>query len=219
MMVKRAHDFAIGSEKALVSLCSDDLVSAKGALNLSSQQLPENASRESIGRAYHATETFAQGLGFAKSQLRLTTKGSDLLSNSERGRGADDSSPAAGSFSMGSHSTYGLSVVLQQVDIWLGCAELLQSLLGSGIATSLDDIADQESSGCLCDRLIIDDHTTGRIHLSEQRGSMLEYLNHVIPPGILDLVADKERFRMRAMMEEIRLLRMTMFRRQPCSRF
>ncbi|GFZ00529.1 hypothetical protein Acr_14g0001640 [Actinidia rufa] len=98
---------------ALVSLCSDELVSAKGALNLSSQQLLENASRESIGRAYHATETFAQGLGFAKSQLRLTT---------------------------------------EQVDIWLGCAELLQSLLGSGIATSLDDITDQESSGCLCDR-------------------------------------------------------------------
>ncbi|KAI3664842.1 hypothetical protein L6452_43451 [Arctium lappa] len=37
---------------------------------LSSQQLPENASMEIIGRAYHATETFVQGILYAKSQLR-----------------------------------------------------------------------------------------------------------------------------------------------------
>ena len=44
-------------------------MSAKGALDLcvnqmkivlSSQQLPENATMETIGRAYHATETFVQ---------------------------------------------------------------------------------------------------------------------------------------------------------------
>ena len=44
-------------------------MSAKGALDLcvnqmknvlSSQQLPENASVETVGRAYHATETFVQ---------------------------------------------------------------------------------------------------------------------------------------------------------------
>lgn len=55
--------------QALVSLCSDDSVSAKSALDLcvkqmknvlSSQQLPENASMEIIGRAYHATETLVQ---------------------------------------------------------------------------------------------------------------------------------------------------------------
>ncbi|GFZ00530.1 hypothetical protein Acr_14g0001650 [Actinidia rufa] len=102
-------------------MCSDELVSAQEALNLSSQQLPENASRETIGRAYHAIETFVQckasrvvcaGTGFVKSQLSPTAEGSDLLSNSGRVRGADDSSPDAGSFSMGSQSTYGLSLVL-----------------------------------------------------------------------------------------------------------
>lgn len=55
--------------KALLSLCSDESASGKGALDLcvnqmknvlSSQQLPENASMETIGRAYHATETFVQ---------------------------------------------------------------------------------------------------------------------------------------------------------------
>lgn len=55
--------------QALLSLCSDELTSGKGALSLcinqmrnvlSSQQLPENASMETIGRAYHATETFVQ---------------------------------------------------------------------------------------------------------------------------------------------------------------
>ena len=55
---------------------------------------------------------FAQGLIFAKSQLRQTAEGSSLLSNSKRGRGADDSSPDAGSFSMGSQWTDELSVVL-----------------------------------------------------------------------------------------------------------
>ena len=101
----------------------------------------------------------AHGLVFVKSQLRQIAAGSDLSNNSERGRDADDSSPDAGSFSMGSQSAHELSVVLSQVDIWLGCAELLQSLLGSGIGTSPDDIVDQESSGCLCDRLIINAHT------------------------------------------------------------
>lgn len=59
----------IFSLQALLSLCSDESVSAKIALDLcinqmrnvlSSQQLPDNASMETIGRAYHATETFVQ---------------------------------------------------------------------------------------------------------------------------------------------------------------
>ncbi|KAL0330308.1 UNVERIFIED_CONTAM: hypothetical protein Sradi_5017500 [Sesamum radiatum] len=137
--------------------------SGKGALDLcinqmknvlSSQQLPENASMETIGRAYHATETFVQGLLFAKSQLRKLSGASDLSSNSEKGRDADDASSDAGSSSVGSQSTDELSEALSQVDIWLGRAELLQSLLGSGIAASLDDIADKESSERLRDRLI-----------------------------------------------------------------
>ncbi|GER40378.1 zinc finger protein, partial [Striga asiatica] len=142
---------------------TDESASGKGALDLcinqmknvlSSQQLPENASMEIIGRAYHATETFVQGLLFAKSQLRKLSGVSDLSSNSEKGREADDASSDAGSSSMGSQSTDELSEALSQVDMWLGRAELLQSLLGSGIAASLDDIADKESSEHLRDRLI-----------------------------------------------------------------
>ncbi|XP_051127624.1 uncharacterized protein LOC127249073 isoform X2 [Andrographis paniculata] len=149
--------------KALLSLCSDDSASGKGALDLcvnqmrhvlSSQQLPENASMETIGRAYHATETFVQGLLFAKSQLRKVSGAIDLSSNSDKGRDADDSSSDAGNSSLGNQSTDELSEALSQVDIWLGRAELLQSLLGSGIAASLDDIADKESSEHLRDRLI-----------------------------------------------------------------
>lgn len=148
--------------KALLSLCSDESASGEGALELctnqmknllSSKQLPENASVQIIGRAYHATETFVQGLQFAKSQLRKFMDGSDLSSNSERGKDTDETSSSAGSSSIGSQSTD----VLTQVDIWLGRAELLQSLLGSGIAASLDDIADKESSARLRDRLIRDE--------------------------------------------------------------
>ncbi|RVW53978.1 hypothetical protein CK203_072977 [Vitis vinifera] len=151
---------------ALLSLCSDELVSAKGALDLcvnqmknvlSCHQLPENATVETVGRAYHATETFVQGLFFARSLLRKLAGGSDLSSNPERSRDADDTSSDAGSSSMGSQSTDELSEVLSQAEIWLGRAELLQSLLGSGIAASLNDIADKESSARLRDRLIVDE--------------------------------------------------------------
>ncbi|XP_027180766.1 uncharacterized protein LOC113779395 [Coffea eugenioides] len=152
--------------KALLSLCSDESVAGKGALDLcinqmrnvlSSHQLPENASMETIGRAYHATETFVQGLLFAKSQLRKLSGGVDLSSNSERVKDTDDASSDAGSSSVGSQSTDELSEVLMQVETWLGRAELLQSLLGSGIAASLDDIADKESSSRLRDRLITEE--------------------------------------------------------------
>ncbi|XP_062164447.1 uncharacterized protein LOC133871099 isoform X3 [Alnus glutinosa] len=152
--------------KALLSLCSDELVSAKSALDLcinqmknvlSSQQLPENASMETIGRAYHAMETIVQGLLYCRSIMRKLTGVSDISSNSERNRDADDASSDAGSSSVGSQSTDELSELLTQADIWLGRAELLQSLLGSGIAASLDDIADKESSARLRDRLIVDE--------------------------------------------------------------
>ncbi|KAI3855038.1 hypothetical protein MKX03_018432 [Papaver bracteatum] len=150
--------------KALLSLCSDETVSAKGALDLcvtqmksvlNSQQLPLDATTEIIGRAYHATETFVQALLYAKSQFRKLAGSSDLSSTySERNRDNDDTSSDAGSSSVGSSSTDELSELLSQVDIWLGRAELLQSLLGSGIIVSLDDIADKESSARLRDRLI-----------------------------------------------------------------
>lgn len=89
--------------------------------------------------------------------LRKLTGVSDVSSNPERSRDADDASSDAGSSSVGSQSTDELSEFVTQADVWLGRAELLQSLLGSGIAASLDDIADKESSAHLCDRLIVDE--------------------------------------------------------------
>ncbi|KMT16908.1 hypothetical protein BVRB_2g043800 [Beta vulgaris subsp. vulgaris] len=159
--------------KALLSLCSDESVSAKGAIDLcvkqmkcilSSQQLPENASVEIIGRAYHATETFVEGLLYARSLLKKLVGGSDLPGSIERSKDADDGSSEAGSSGVGNQITNELSELLSEADFWLRRAELLQSLLGSGISVSLDDIADQESSACLRDRLI-----------SEERYSMAVY--------------------------------------------
>uniref|UniRef100_A0A1D1Z361 Zinc finger FYVE domain-containing protein 26 n=1 Tax=Anthurium amnicola TaxID=1678845 RepID=A0A1D1Z361_9ARAE len=152
--------------RELLSLCSDESISAKGALELCvsqmknvlySQQLPLHASMETIGRAYHATETFVQALIYAKNQLRKLAGGSDLSSNSERSRDTDDASAETGSSSVGSQYPDELSELIAQADFWLGRAELLQSLLGSGIIASFDDIADNESSVHLRDRLIEDE--------------------------------------------------------------
>ncbi|XP_031125569.1 uncharacterized protein LOC116027922 [Ipomoea triloba] len=163
--------------KALLSLCSEESASAKGALDLcvnqmknvlTSKQVPENASMETIGHAYHATETFVQGLFFAKSLLRKLAGGSDMSINSERNRDTDDASSGAGSSSVGSQSTDELSEALSQVEAWLGRAELLQSLLGSGIAVSLDDIADKESSERLRNRLILDEKYSMAVYAAKK---------------------------------------------------
>ncbi|CAI0408532.1 unnamed protein product [Linum tenue] len=145
--------------KALLSLCSDEPVSAKNAVDLcihqmknvlNSQQIPENASMDVVGRAHHATKAFVQGLLYAKSLLKKPMGGNDASKD------ADDALSDAGS-SSASQPTDEISQILAQADIWLGRAELLQSLLGLGIAVSLDDIADQESSAHLRDRLIADE--------------------------------------------------------------
>ncbi|XP_071701623.1 uncharacterized protein [Rutidosis leptorrhynchoides] len=166
-IVRSSHHYESAPDiilfKELLSLCSDESSSAKGALDLcvnqmravlSSHHLPENASMEIIGRAYHATETFVQGLLYAKSQLRKLSDRNELSGFSERNKDVEDTSSDAGSSSVGSQSTDELSEILSQADTWLRRAELLQSLLGYGIAASLDDIADQESSARLRDRLI-----------------------------------------------------------------
>ena len=98
-----------------------------------------------------------QGLLYAKSQLRKLSGGNELSSYSERSKDVDDAFSDASSSTMGTQSTDELSEVLSQADIWLRRAELLQSLLGYGIAASLDDIADKESSARLRDRLILEE--------------------------------------------------------------
>ncbi|EEC70995.1 hypothetical protein OsI_02662 [Oryza sativa Indica Group] len=148
--------------KALLSLCTNDSIAGKGALEicitqmrdvLSSLQLPLNASMDNIARAYHATETYVQALSYAKNLLKKLVGTSDLSSSSERSRDVDDISVDTGSSSAGSQNIDGLSDLLPLADLWLGRAELLQSLLGSGIIASLDDFADKESSTNLRDRL------------------------------------------------------------------
>ncbi|VVB09017.1 unnamed protein product [Arabis nemorensis] len=164
--------------KALLSLCSDELVSARSAMDLcikqmknvlSSKQLSEGASVETIGRAYHATEAFVQGLSYAKSLLRKLLGATELTNNnSEKSRDVDDISSDAGSSSVGSQSIDEPSEVLSLAESWLGRAELLQSLLGSGIAASLDDIADQLSSECLRDRLISDERYSMAVYMCKK---------------------------------------------------
>ncbi|XP_010472597.1 PREDICTED: uncharacterized protein LOC104752215 [Camelina sativa] len=164
--------------KALLSLCSDELVSARSSMDLcisqmknvlSSKQLSEGASVETIGRAYHATEAFVQGLSYAKSLLRKLLGATEPTNNNgERSRDVDDISSDAGSSSVGSQSMDEPSEVLSLAEIWLGRAELLQSLLGSGIAASLDDIADQLSSECLRDRLISDERYSMAVYMCKK---------------------------------------------------
>ncbi|GJM94022.1 hypothetical protein PR202_ga10633 [Eleusine coracana subsp. coracana] len=141
-------------------------VAGKGALELcisqmkvvlSSQQLPLDASMDNIARAYNATETYVQALSYAKNLLKKNTGSNDLTSSSERSRDVDGSSADTGSSSAGSQYLDELSDLLGQADTWLGRAELLQSLLGSGILASLDDIADKESAISLRDRLVSDE--------------------------------------------------------------
>lgn len=100
---------------------------------------------------------WVQGLFYAKSLLRKLSDASELPISSERNRDTDDTSSDAGSSSVGSQPTDELSELMVQADVWLGRSELLQSLLGSGIAVSVDDIADKESSARLRDRLTADE--------------------------------------------------------------
>ncbi|CAL9145312.1 unnamed protein product, partial [Musa hybrid cultivar] len=169
-VVRASHRYETSPDitlfKALLSLCSDELASARGALQLCisqmknvlcSQHLPLNASMETMSKAYHATETYVQALGYEKSLLRKLSGSSEFSSNYDKTRETDDASTDTASSSSGSQYPDELSELLGQADIWLGRAELLQSLLGSGIIASLDDIADKESSARLRDRLIVDE--------------------------------------------------------------
>ncbi|KAJ0232457.1 Zinc finger FYVE domain protein [Hirschfeldia incana] len=180
--VRASHKFESTPDivlfKALLSLCSDELVSARTAIDLcikqmknvlNSKKLSEAASVETIGRAYHATEAFVQGLSYAKSLLRKLLGASEFTNNNgDRSRDLDDISSDTGSSSVGSQSTDEPSEVLSLAEFWLGRAELLQSLLGSGIAASLDDIADKLSSESLRDRLVSDERYSMAVYMCKK---------------------------------------------------
>ena len=112
--------------------------------------------------------TFYQAISYAKNLLKRLVGSSDLSSGSERSRDADDISVDAGSSSTGSQHQDELFDLLAQADMWLGRAELLQSLLGSGIIASLDDIADKESSTSLRDRLVSDERYSMAVYTSKK---------------------------------------------------
>jgi zinc finger FYVE domain-containing protein 26 len=103
------------------------------------------------------SNAFFQALSYTKNLLKKITGSNDLTSGSERSRNVDGSTADTGSSSAGSLYLDELSDLLGQADTWLARAELLQSLLGSGIIASLDDIADKESSASLRDRLVSDE--------------------------------------------------------------
>ncbi|KAJ3671098.1 hypothetical protein LUZ60_008524 [Juncus effusus] len=174
--------------KALLSLCYDESVAAKGALELcinqmqivlSSQNLPSESSQEIMSRAYHATEAYVQGLTFARSELRKLCESGYISSSSEKGNKTEgeyqynassetgSSKPGIGipdCSKIGNGNPDELADLLGQAEIWLGRAELLQSLLGSNISASLDDLADKESSVMLRDRLVKDERYSMAIY-------------------------------------------------------
>ncbi|KAK1298837.1 hypothetical protein QJS10_CPB14g00997 [Acorus calamus] len=147
--VRLSHRYE-SSPDALLSLCSDELISSKGAIDLcvaqmknvlSAQQLPLHASMEILGQAYYVTETFVHAK-WAPLSPPSKMGGENWVANGEEsglvaGGDADGSSSEAGSSGINSPYTDELSELRSQSDIWLGRAELLQNLLGSGIVASL----------------------------------------------------------------------------------
>lgn len=106
----------------------------------------------------------------------------------ERSRDIDDTSSDAGSSSLGSQSTDELSELLILADIWLGRAELLQSILGSGIAASIDDIADKESSARLRDRLIAEERYSMAVYTCRKCKVGLLYFTPLISIVLLEIL-------------------------------
>ncbi|KAK1298984.1 hypothetical protein QJS10_CPB14g00978 [Acorus calamus] len=177
--------------KALLSLCSDELISSKDEECIECSTVATHAFMEILGQAYYVTETFVHakwaplsppsrmsGENWAangeesglvaggrfghrnlhcKVKERMEAEVGKAMEGLEKSRVADGSSSDAGSSGINSPYTDELPELLSQSDIWLGCAELLQNLLGLGIVASLDDIADKETSARLRDRLIEDE--------------------------------------------------------------
>ncbi|CAM6127643.1 unnamed protein product [Calypogeia fissa] len=146
--------------KALLSLCSDEAVAAKAAVDLCSaqiqkllcaEQLPLDASSEVIERAFHATEAFVQALLHARTQLRSIVGQPPTSVTSET---VELSSGQGSAMFQKTPPTESLPELLTVADMWLSRMELLQSLLGAGVTASLDDLLDEGSTMKLRDRLI-----------------------------------------------------------------
>ncbi|KAJ7536047.1 hypothetical protein O6H91_12G054900 [Diphasiastrum complanatum] len=152
------------SEQSLAAKASVELCVAQIKSVLSTHQLPLNASSEIIERAFHATETFVQVLLHSRTELRklvgsLETSTTPMLSPAQE-KTADESSN--GEINLKESSGDGqnfqiLTKLLLEAEVWLNRVELLQSLLGSGVIASVEDVGDEGSAFLLRDRLITEE--------------------------------------------------------------
>ncbi|KAK1298842.1 Glucan endo-1,3-beta-glucosidase 12 [Acorus calamus] len=162
-------------EAALSSKGAIDFCVAQMKNVLSAQLLPLNASMEILGRAYYATETFVHAKWAPLSPPSKMSGENWVANGEESGLVAGGERKDGGGGGEGNGGLGGLLVavggahrvedvlggftlmVMRARERRIGRAELLQSLLGSGIVASLDDIADKESSARLRDKLIKDE--------------------------------------------------------------
>ncbi|BBN06274.1 zinc finger FYVE domain-containing protein 26 [Marchantia polymorpha subsp. ruderalis] len=165
--------------KALLSLCSEEIIAAKAAVDLCdeqvkkllcAEQLPLKASSEVKERAFHATEAFVQALLHARAQLRNLAGQSQKMpagpvvgTDSEKKDSAEDVAGQSSSISPVAPLTDELPKLLIRADVLLSRVELLQSLLGAGVSASINDLED-EGSDKLRDRLIKDERYTMAVH-------------------------------------------------------
>ncbi|KAG6557384.1 hypothetical protein Mapa_000653 [Marchantia paleacea] len=166
--------------KALLSLCSEEIVAAKAAVNLCKaqvgkllcrEQLPEDATSEVKERAFHATEAFVQALLHARAQLRNLAGQSQKMpagpvvgTDSEKKDSAEDVAGQSSPIFTVAPLTDELPELLILADVWLSRVELLQSLLGAGVSASLDDLVNEASANLLRDRLIKEERYTMAVH-------------------------------------------------------
>lgn len=110
-----------------------------------------------------------QALLYARDQLKKLTEKLEKPPNSpkpvesdtteplEPGGAATTSAAKPGDDTVGTAESINLLEVLEQAEIWLNRVELLQTLFGSYVPASLNDIIDDVAAGQLRDRLIADE--------------------------------------------------------------
>lgn len=110
-----------------------------------------------------------QALQHARDQLRKLTGKTEKPPNSPKAGDSDNSEPSdhggasttstatPGSNTDGAKESINLLDVHEQAEIWLNRVELLQTLFGSYVQASLNDIIDDFAAANLRDRLITDE--------------------------------------------------------------
>jgi len=116
-----------------------------------------------LNKYYH----LLQALQHARDQLRKLTEKSEKPPNSPKAVDSDSSDPldhggaastsTTGSNTDGAKESINLLEVLEQAEVWLNRVELLQTLFGSYVPASLNDIIDDFAAEQLRERLIADE--------------------------------------------------------------